>query len=148
MSQHCRAFWTHDRSNFYGHVYENEWIFSNPFGSKYHHHRACMQTELCKQADLWGRLNKIGPFVWIGLVVDICLVRAPVQLWVQLRYNQLRHTYKRWFLTTNVVFVLLFNIHGKQLWSCRDGLNLTAHLLGRFRFPKRLTSTQCPFFRQ
>ena len=48
-----------------------------------------------------------------------------------------------------VVVVLLFYVHGKQLWSCRDDqLTLTTIFLGRLRPPKRLTSTSCTNFRQ
>ena len=45
---------------------------------------------------------------------------------------------------TKIALLLLFYVHGKHLRSCRDG-QLT---LGRFRPPKRLTSTSCTYFRQ
>ena len=43
-----------------------------------------------------------------------------------------------------VVVALLLYVNGKLLRSCRDG----QFFLGRFRPPKRLTSTSCTYFRQ
>ena len=43
---------------------------------------------------------------------------------------------------------MLFYVHGKHLWSCRDGQLTYPHFLGRLRPPKRLISTLCTYLRQ
>ena len=44
-------------------------------------------------------------------------------------------------------FFLLINVHGEQLWSCRDGHEYNHTIPGQaFRPPKQLTSTKCHTF--
>ena len=48
-----------------------------------------------------------------------------------------------------VVVLLLFYVHDKHLWSCRDkSVGLTTLFLGRLKPPKQLTTTSCTYFRQ
>ena len=49
-------------------------------------------------------------------------------------------------LLWDFIIIVFFYVHGKQLWSCRDGERTL--FLGRLRSPNRLTSTKCTYFRQ